>query len=93
MFELGKLFGDAWAGVAPWADVSAVRRQGRQTSSLPGLDVPKILTVVQFEDDPAQAEADFWDGFVAGVNDLVEGTLDSQDRMRQANEFQIDDDD
>ena len=46
-------------------------------------------------DDRAQAEADFWEGSVAGVNELVEGSLDSQELRQRIGsgeaEFQIDD--
>jgi hypothetical protein len=98
--EFGRLFGNAWAGWAPWPEVVAVRRGDRRASSLRDLVAPQVVAEIhQFGYDRTQAEAEFWEGFVAGVNELVEGSLDSQDLLRGleeqgslgANEFQIDD--
>jgi hypothetical protein len=85
--EFGRLFGNAWAGWAPWPEVMAVRRGDRRASSLRELVAPQVLTEIhQFADDPNQAEADFWQGFVVGVDELVEGSLDSQELLRRLEE-------
>jgi hypothetical protein len=85
--EFGRLFGNAWAGWAPWPEVMAVRRGDRRASSLRELVSSHVLTEIhQFADDPNQAEADFWQGFVVGVDELVEGSLDSQELMRRLEE-------
>jgi hypothetical protein len=85
--EFGRLFGDAWAGWAKdrdWPEVMAVRKGERQANHLGDYVTSQVMTAIhQFDDDPNQAEADVWQGFVAGVNDLVEGSLDSQDLMRR----------
>jgi hypothetical protein len=65
----------------------AVRRGDRRASSLRELVSSHVLTEIhQFADDPNQAEADFWQGFVVGVDELVEGSLDSQELMRRLEE-------
>jgi hypothetical protein len=41
-----------------------------------------VLTEIhRFDDDERKAETDFWCGFVAGANEIVEGSLDSQDLL------------
>ena len=85
--EFGRLFGNAWAGWGAWPDVMAVRRGDRRVNRLRDLVTDRVMTEIhQFDDDQTQAEADFWEGFVVGVNELVEGALDSQDLQQQHDE-------
>jgi hypothetical protein len=86
-FTFGQLFGNAWAGWAPWHEVIAIRRGDRRASSLRDLVTSQVMTAIhEFDDDVHKAEADFWEGFVAGVNELVEGALDSQELLRRLEE-------
>ncbi len=88
-FEWGWLCGYYWAGNphVPMHEVTAVYRGERRVSNLRDYVRPEMMaTIHRFGHDRAQTELDAWEGFVAGVNELVEGSLDSAELLQKLEE-------